>query len=183
MTIAEVIEKVDSLYPNPYTLEEKVGWCYDVSCGIRNNIMKLYRVREQVIEKEGETILMPEGITFSDIASVFINGKEVDKVDARSFSGAGLSPGDKVRVVYQFPPEPYGVAESVVDPECATEMGAPYDGLYVDYVCAQIAFYQDDLSDYNKFLTMYNEKLTEFAVSYQRTAPVVSGRGYRNLWR
>lgn len=182
MLIADVLERADDLYPNTYTTEEKVRWCYDVSCGIRDNIMKLYQVKVQFINQEGEQILMPEGVNFSDIDSVYINGVPVSKVDARSFSGGTLSPGDEVRVVYKILPEPYGIEEGALDPEARTEMEAPYDGLYVDYVCAQIAFYQNDLSDYNKFITMYNEKLSEFAAKYRQTAPVVERRGYQNLW-
>ncbi len=182
MKITEVLERVDSLYPNPYTAEEKVRWCYDVSCGIRDNILKLYNTREQVIKSEGEQILLPVGVKFWDVDSVFINGKKVKKVDARSFSGHGLKVGDVVRVVYKTLPDPFSVVDGVVDEACMTEVDAPYDGLYVDYVCAQVAFYQDDLDDYNKFITMYNEKLHDFAVKYRQTAPIIDGRGYKNLW-
>ena len=182
MKISEVLQQADSLYPNPYTTEEKVRWCYDVSCGIRDNILKLYGEREQVIQNGEEQILLPEGVRFWDVDSVFINGKKVKKVDARSFSGRGLKAGDVVRVVYKTLPDPFVVTDGVVDETCMTEVDAPYDGLYIDYVCAQIAFYQDDLSDHSKFITMYNEKLHDFAVKYRRTAPVIDGRGYQNLW-
>ncbi len=182
MLITEVLQQVDSLYPNTYTTEEKLRWCYDVSRGIRDNILKLYQMREQKIAVDGEQILLPEGVSFSDVDSVFVNGKKVQKVDARSFSGAGLSAGDLVKVIYKTLPEPFLLEDGTCDPKRRTEVESPYDGLYVDYVCAQIAFYQNDLADYNKFITMYNEKLLDFAVRYRRTAPVVEGRGYQNLW-
>lgn len=182
MLIADVIKKVDDLYPNPYTPEEKLGWCYDVSRGIRDNIKKLYQEREQVIEAEGEQILLPAGVEFSDVDTVFVNGKRIRKVDARTYTGAGLKAGDVVRVVYKTFPDPYALIDGAVPEDYETEVSAPYDGLYVDYVCGQIAFYQNDLSDYNKFITMYNEKLSDYAVRYTRTAPQVDGRGYQNLW-
>lgn len=183
MLIAEVLERVDALYPNTYTNEEKVRWCYDVSCGIRDSIVKVYRVRTQTIEKDGDLVLMPDGINFSDIDSVYVNGLPVGKVDGRSLAGGPLPAGSEVRVVYKVMPEPYSIADGDIDPDVRTEMEAPYDSLYVDYVCAQIAFYQNDMADYNKFISMYNEKLLEFAKHYQQTAPVVQGRGYYNLWQ
>lgn len=181
MKIAEVIERVDALYPNTYTSEEKLGWCYDVSRGIRDNIKKIYAAREQVISKENEAILLPEGLEFSDVDSVSVNGRVVKKVDARSYDGARLKPGDRVRVVYKSLPEPYALVDGAVPEEFVTEVSAPYDGLYADYVCAQIAFYQNDLSDYNKFITMYNEKLRDYAIQYIKTAPVTERR-FENLW-
>ena len=183
MRIAEVIERVDALYPNTYTNEEKVGWCYDVSCGIRDSIVKVYRVREQTIEKDGDQILMPEGVNFSDVDSVFVNGLPVAKVDGRSLVGGPLPAGANAKVVYKVMPDAYSIADGTIDPDAETEMGAPYDSLYVDYVCAQIAFYQNDMNDYSKFIGTYNEKLMEFARSYQQTAPLVQGRGYCNLWK
>ena len=183
MLINEVLHSVDSLYPNTYTMEEKLKWCYDVSRGIRDNILKLYQSSEQVIASDGEQILLPGEVNFSDIESVYVNGEKVTKVDARSFLGNGMKAGDVVKVVYKTLPKPFAVNEGEVDPEAVTEVEAPYDGLYIDYVCAQIAFFQNDLADYNKFITMYNEKLMDFAVKYRKTAPLVEKRGYQNLWQ
>ena len=170
MQISEVLDRVDTLYPNAYTQEEKLGWCYDVSCGIRRNVMPLYAEIEHIISKDNEQIPLPEGVAFMDIESVFINGKRTSKVDSRSFTGDGLKNGDEIKLVYKSIPSKY------------TEVPAPYDSMYIDYVCAQIAFFQNALSDYQKFMMMYNEKLSEFAAEYRRTAPVVEGRGFKNLW-
>ena len=182
MTIAEVLERVDSLYHNTYTAEEKLRWCYDVSRGIRDNIKKLYGRREQTISTDGEKIPLPDGVNFTDIDSVFVNGRQVSKVDERSYGDSGFKAGDVVLVIYKLLPDEYTLVDGAVPEELKTEVDAPYDGLYVDYVCAQIAFYQNDLSEYNKFITMYHDKLADFAVRYRQTAPVVTERGYRNLW-
>lgn len=182
MKITEVLSMVDALYPNAYTVDEKARWCYEASAGIRRNVLKLYEEMTYVLTNDNEKIPLPEGVTFMDIESVFVNGKRTAKVDSRSFMGNGLSKGDTVRVVYKIVPEPFVVTDGVVDADAVTEVPAPYDGLYIDYVCAQIAFNQNAMSDYQKFMAMYNEKLTEFAVEYQKTAPTVEGRGYTNLW-
>lgn len=40
MTVDEAIKSADRLYPNRYTVEEKLRWCREVSAAIRNEIKK-----------------------------------------------------------------------------------------------------------------------------------------------
>ena len=49
MKIMRAIEKADALCPNPYTLEEKLDWCDEVTAEIRRNILKEYDVIETEI--------------------------------------------------------------------------------------------------------------------------------------
>ena len=65
-------------------------------------------------------------------------------------------------------------ADAVLQSDCHT--------LYIDYVCAQIAFYQNDLYDYNKFVTAYNEKRKGYANAYKRTNPLAQHKSFRNVW-
>ena len=176
MKINEVLEKVDTLYPNAYTEEEKLRWCYDVSCGIRRNVMTLYDESKYTVAEDGEALVLPVGVSMMDVESIFVNDRRENKLDYRSVSGSNLQKGDEIRLVYKSIPQMYDNLEA------ETEVPSPYDSLYIDYVCAQISFFQNALSDYQKFMMMYNEKLSEFAAEYRRTAPVVEGRTLKNLW-
>ena len=184
MQIAEVLKRVDALCPNAYTKEEKLAWCYEVSCGIRDNIKRLYRSVEQDITEDGGGFVLPPGVDFSDVSAVYVNGHFVTKVDDRSFAGSGLKKGDSVRVVYKSMPEAYMLSEDgSVPEELVTEAPAPYDTLYLDFVMSQIAFYQHDMEEYAKFSSMYNQKLAEYAAKYTQTAPSEPGKGYMHIWR
>jgi hypothetical protein len=47
MTIAEVISKVDSLLPNTYTTEEKVGWLSQLDARVYELVIKTHESQDQ----------------------------------------------------------------------------------------------------------------------------------------
>lgn len=84
MKIMKAIEKADALCPNPYTLEEKLDWCDEVTAEIRRNILKEYDVIETNVNSRGELDL-PDDIPFDRIEVVYIGNQTLSKQDFRSF--------------------------------------------------------------------------------------------------
>ncbi len=103
MELLQVISKADALCPNHYTLEEKLHWCDEVSASIRREIKKIYNTVETRVYTSEELVL-PEDIDFSDIETAYVNGKQMDKVDFRSFAEGNLPKGISlpatIRLVY-----------------------------------------------------------------------------------
>lgn len=111
MEILRAIERADALCPNPYTLEEKLSWCDEVSAELRRNIIKVYDVLETEIDSRGEVIL-PDDIPFERIELAFAGNRRIEKQDFRSFI-SGYYEGNSVsgkawplRLVYLTLPEP-----------------------------------------------------------------------------
>ena len=48
MTIAEVISKVDSLTPNTYTPEDKIGWLSTLDSRVKSQIINTHRRKDPV---------------------------------------------------------------------------------------------------------------------------------------
>ncbi len=103
MELLQVISTADALCPNPYTQEEKLRWCDEVSASIRREIKKIYNTIETRVNCPEELVL-PDDIDFADIETAYINGKLMDKVDFRSFAEgnvpAGMTFPAKIRLVF-----------------------------------------------------------------------------------
>lgn len=89
MELRKVIEAADALCPNPYTQEEKLRWCDEVSAGIRREIKKVYDTIETTVTGSGE-LELPDDISFEDIETAYLDGKRLDKLDFRNFARCGL---------------------------------------------------------------------------------------------
>ena len=63
-----------------------------------------------------------------------------------------------------------------------TPVPPPFDAMYVDYVLGKVAFYQNDLNEYNKHMTAFNAKLREYGLWYKQTNPLVVGKSFKNKW-
>lgn len=110
MKILEVIDRVDALYPNTYTQSEKIRWCDEVNAVISREMAEKYDMLE-CTARENEEIVLPDGIDFDDIDSVYVDGIKLDKTDLRSY---GMFPSDygimpcsnfgKIRIVYLLSP-------------------------------------------------------------------------------
>lgn len=110
MKITEVLNRVRRLYPNSFTDEELLNWCYAVTCTIRERYKGIF---ERATFKGGGDIALSPLVLFEDIDSVSINGVELEKSDETSFLYALEELGDKdtVEIVYRIRPEPYGEIE------------------------------------------------------------------------
>lgn len=116
MEILRAIERADALCPNPYTLEEKLSWCDEVTAEIRRNIIKIYDMIETEIGGAGE-LLLPEDIPFERIELAFVGDRRLEKQDFRSFvsgfsmSNSGFGAARKIKVVFLTMPEPIRTTE------------------------------------------------------------------------
>ena len=111
MDILRAIERADALCPNPYTLDEKISWCDEVTAQLRRNVIKIYDVIETQINEYGE-ITLPDNIPFERVEIVYVGETRFDKYDFRSFAQKIADGGIKderlkrLRVVYLTMPIP-----------------------------------------------------------------------------
>ena len=178
MKISEVLEKVKLLYPSAYDYEDAqlVSWCNEVTETISEFLMPKY---VSFVQSFKEKLALPEGVSYEDVVKVYKNGAELDRLDARVYSREAFSPGDNVTIVYREKP---ARAEAGKESEAETLCRAPHDNLYVDFLCAQIAFYQNDLADYNKFIGSYNQRLADLEKVIAEKAPKQPENVFKNLW-
>lgn len=111
MEILRAIERADALCPNPYTLEEKICWCDEVTAQLRRNVIKIYSVIETQIDSSGELVL-PDDIPFERVELAYAGNKRLDKQDLRSFAASirdnsdGTGVPQQLRVVFLEMPSP-----------------------------------------------------------------------------
>ena len=109
MTVDEAIKSADRLYPNRYTVEEKLRWCREVSAAIRNEIKKIYDFI--VTDTDGLRDVI-DRVGFDRVESIITGEKTHPKTDVRSWynDGRRMLPVDfrgKIKVVYLTVPEDY----------------------------------------------------------------------------
>lgn len=160
MKISEVIDKVDKFQPNVFDVEDKVYWCYECTRNILNEC-PVYRTFDRVATCDGFILPLPLGITVNDIAALFVNGMKKVLTNATDYLDEEFKEGDKISVVYRVVPDEYDVDDENYG-DLETVVGAPFESMYVDYVCAQIAFQQNDAVEYNKFMGSFNDKLSSY---------------------
>ena len=111
MEILRAIERADALCPNPYTQDEKICWCDEVTAELRRNVIKIYDVIETQINGYGE-LNLPSDIPFERVEIVYAGETRLDKHDFRSFAQKIADGGIKeenqkrLRVVYLTMPKP-----------------------------------------------------------------------------
>ena len=250
MKITDAIAQADAFYPNSYTRDEKLSWCYEVTGTVQEKIRRLYNT----IEYADGTTKMPDGtvvqgfvplppsVLVEDIEAVYVDGQLQKKVDDRSFGELGTQPG-RARVVYKVRLEPYhenvfegtyAVEDNRITAKDAwfdvgdlvrithagdvqeryvmevdgddyvfsepfeysgnvelkleevltaqTPMPPPWDTMYIDYILGKVAYYQNDLDSYNKHMSEYNVKLSDYEKHYKQTNPIKAGLRFRSLW-
>ena len=64
-----------------------------------------------------------------------------------------------------------------------TVCDAPYDELYIDYICAQICFYQRKHDVYLRFIERYNARVKEYASLMRAFAVEEDNTEFANWWR
>lgn len=183
MKISDVIKKVNSLYPHAYESDTEllVSWCNEVTALIKNRITPEFK---SCVQTYTGKLALPDGVTYDDVEKVYVNGVLLDKFDERTNRRSPYNLGDSVKIVYKEKPVLASIdAESEtyyenVDTACSF----PHDVMYVDYLCGQIAFYQNDLSDYNKFISSYNQRLAEFEKEVVGMLPKQPENRFKNIW-
>lgn len=109
MTVEEAIHSADVLYPNRYSMSEKLRWCYEVTAAIRNEIKKIY---DFVVTDEQHLRETLDRVGFDRVESLITGSRTRPKTDVRTWynNGQDILPPDfqgAVKVVYLTEPEPY----------------------------------------------------------------------------
>lgn len=86
-----------------------------------------------------------------------------------------------------------GEADELADGELKADMrrivtdetvcAPPYDELYVDYICAQICFYQRNYDVYQQFIARYNARMKEYGNMMKEYAAENDHTVFGNWWR
>ena len=113
----------------------------------------------------------------------FVSGDKID-ITSSVFTGRvtvlGTS-GDTLYVNRVFDVNDCdGVAEKTLDIEVMAR--APYDKLYIDYIIAQMDYYNKDYESYNNNSYMFNELLDEFVRRNAEKAPGTKSKKMRGIW-
>lgn len=179
MKISKVIEKVDEWQPNVFSDEDKLDWCYECSCHILNDC-PVYGTHKVVIAYDGMVVPMPLGVRLIDIAELYVNGKSMPITNATDYNDYTFKKGDKAVFVYRKYPKKYELVDDVIPEDIKTVCNAPWESMYVDYVCAQIAFQQNDAEEYNKFIGAFNDKMSGYKSFYGSNSPASVPRKFKN---
>lgn len=182
MRIADVIEKVDNLQVNIFDVADKLRWCYEVTADILSDCPEYGSVTEKVLY-DGAIVSLPDGVDFTDVARVYVNGVPRVLRDERTLHDTEFKKGDVVNVVYRVVPAEYVLGDSgEVPEEILTVCPAPWDAMYIDYVCAQMAYHQNDLSDYEKYIQTYNVRFESYKKWHGSNSPVSDRKNFVNLY-
>ena len=181
MKIARVIEKVDEWQPNVFTLQDKLDWCYEVTRDILAENPEYGSITKTA--PGGPLVVLPEGVSFADVAYVYVNGKKLLKTDERTYGDMVFERGDEVYIVYRTYPAPYEAelsedGEGHVPDDLETIVPPPYDSMYIDYVCAQIAFQQNDAAEYGKFIDSFQTKFYAYRNVAGANSPISEPKNF-----
>ena len=129
MKIMRAIERADALCLNPYSLEEKLCWCDEVSAELRRKVIKIYDVISTKVNDFGD-VELPDGIPFDRVEVIWVGKKLMKKQDFRSFflSDKNLlsSSTQTLKAVYLTIPKPirfieikgeFNTSENVIEME------------------------------------------------------------------
>lgn len=180
MKISKVIEKVDEWQPNVFSTEAKLDWCYECARAILN-ACPVYGTHEVDVTADSMVIPLPLGVSLFDIAELYVNRVRMPITNATDYNDYTFKKGDKVAIVYRKKPEVYQLdADGSVPESLETVCEAPYESMYIDFVCAQIAFQQNDAAEYNKFMGMFNDKFNGYKLFYGSNAPSGVAKQFEN---
>lgn len=161
----------------------------------QGEIKIVYRVRpEPYVEKEAEGKFTFQNVSSEDGKQSFGSMTAEDTYfqvhDVLEITRQGASERRCVTEVngdtYYFadPFSQTGESEAkvvrVLTEECAAP--PPYDALYLYYLLGKIAFYQNDLQEYNKQMAAFNTLWDAYAKQYKQTNPLEDGVRFRNVW-
>ena len=150
--------------------EDKLYWCYECTRNILNECPEYGTHAEDVVTDE-MVIPLPLGVGLMDVARLYVNGVRVPITNATDYNDYTFRKGDKVVMVYRKYPGEYQLEGGAVPEDVETVCGAPFESMYIDYVCAQVAFQQNDADEYNKFIGAFNDKLYSYKMFYGSNAP------------
>lgn len=65
--------------------------------------------------------------------------------------------------------------------DAVTPVPPPYDMMYIDFLLAKVAYYQNDLEGYNKHMAMVNSRMNDYAYWYKQVGPIRQTR-FLHVW-
>lgn len=83
MIIEDMLRIVDELYPNSYSVIDKIGWINELNQTLALNYNQKYASIDLKIENG--VVHLPQDITYEQIYSIWLDGKEVEKQDYTRF--------------------------------------------------------------------------------------------------
>lgn len=89
----------------------------------------------------------------------------VQVVSPKALPGSGLHSADIFRYVTE-----------------KTLCAAPYDRMYIDYLCGKVCFYQRDFEAYNQHMAIVNSRLTAYERYLKKNAPLDGSGQLKNWW-
>ena len=101
MIAQDVINVVDRLKPNAYSVEDKLDWISDVDTYIRSEIIKHYSNYMIEDPKVDEVYTLPDYITFENIEHVLFGSEKINKIDFKSYGINGYR--NKITIYRQLP--------------------------------------------------------------------------------
>lgn len=179
MKISTVIQKVDEWQPNIFSDEDKLYWCYECSRHILNECPE-YSTHEIDVVSDGMILPLPLGVRLCDVAELYVNGVRMPITNATDYNDYTFKKGDKAVLVYRRYPEEYELSGGAVPEDIQTVCSSPFESMYIDYVCAQIAYQQNDAAEFNKFIGAFNDKLAAYKAFYGSNAPANVARHFEN---
>lgn len=155
MTFYELIEKVDALYPNPFSLDEKIAFAGELSDYLHLRYFRLVKFEEVVF---GAGFKMPVHYTADRVCGIYFNGRKYKFSHFLNMISRGEIPyGSKFKIEYIYCP-PVSGNESL-------PVSSAFDGLFIYYVLAKIYLHLDDAASYNNYMQMYNSLLNDYVES------------------
>lgn len=64
--------------------------------------------------------------------------------------------------------------------DCTEIDEAPYDGMYIEYILAKMAFYQHDYTAYNAHMMQYNTLFEQMRREYKARSPLTNQSNFKN---
>lgn len=125
MKIVDVIRRVDDMYPNNYTEEEKLRWCDEASAEVMQEIKKVYQQLSCRIFPDG-FVELPQGVSIEQVKYAFLNGRRLAKTEfMRRFHVCPFGICDRERlpehgaeVTVVFLPEPKPIRRFTIRAKC-----------------------------------------------------------------
>lgn len=144
MNIQECINRVDSVKPNQYSIEDKVRWLSYLDGSIQKEVFDRYEQPPE--EKETKIIIIYNSETTEDTEDTEDTENNEEPTE-EPIEFTGYSPDDlSVKLLVPF----------------------PYDELYVAYLKAKIDEENGETARYNNSAATFNGMLQDFQKAYHR---------------
>ncbi len=144
-------------------------------------VLKEHHREVEIKEFSGEMLFDESTVTMN--GHPFVSGDEI-KISCPLFEGRVTVLGTSGDIVYISRNCGTGRTEGSVQTTLNIDvaLNAPYDRLYIDYIMAQMDYYNKDFEGYNNSSYMFNELLSELVLNNSQKAPGNKGAQMVGIW-